>query len=404
MRARVLRVGLLLTLTLAPPGMAKAGFGRSALGATLVVVHPARCELTGRRLGLVATSLDPSDNAVARRLAGELESELNRRGYRVLSAYALADATVGVRVLSHERSERREGSSGWTSWLAALGGRPSFPSSGSDSRVSERLRASYTVTDHAGAMLDADTLEVAVDLASHAGESAPPAAESEERVLTLLVDDLAGRLSGRRELVRVPLPGGPLEPWAHLGAAGAWKEFRDALAALPATGPGPDRDYGLGLATEALAFSSDRADEIAAELERAIALYCRAGDTAPGDPILSPKRSPARGSEASALVRARTTLAEYRRALAAKTPLVVAAHSALVPTATVSAPLTNAAVLAMSEAGVPADVIVRALEAAASTAQLDVSPAALIALASAHVDRAVILRMQTIAAERRPRP
>jgi hypothetical protein len=386
------------------PLWARDGFGFvHGKEASITVVRPPRVALGTRLLEIRVTASQPSDAALTQRLSGEVESELGHRGCPLTTNPSLAGAVLELKILARSRSDRWQRPSGVAAALAQLSGSGLSSALPSQEDVRETLRVAYRVV--AGEVsLDADTLEVATASSVRQGDSPPTAAETESKVIEALVAGIASRVTASRERVTVLVPRGGLDRFARLAESGQWSLYRAALETVRGADVRSEsyRQYGLGLAHEAVAYAQSTPDGIRIALEHAESFYVTAlasnpdesyfvrGPTAP-----SAASAPSARSEGeSPLRRVRASLAAYRQVA----PGV--ANSRLdppkLPPPSAAPAMTNRIIVSMSQAGVPAEVILRAIDAAAST-DFDVAPSALVALVAAKVDRSVIVRMQDLA-------
>lgn len=126
-----------------------------------------------------------------------------------------------------------------------------------------------------------------------------------EALINLAVGQLAARLTPTTEPVKVYLPRGKVEDFSKLGLAGLWEKMREGvekLGTLPKSSDEAYRQYGIGIANEALAYQEPKVEEAVKLLEESSVNYNKALELKPDEKYL---REP--------LARIEQSLAQYKK-------------------------------------------------------------------------------------------
>jgi hypothetical protein len=405
----------------------KAGFGMSKLTVELERERPPDVYITGARIDIRPSALSKSDSA-ERQLIGSLQSELPGNDPRLAIDATRPQTVIEVAILANEVKERWETRK--VSRLVKVGtdskGKDKYGAREVSVRfkvVTQVFNVSYSVRDlRSGAVLDADTFDFSSDNDYEEGKDAPDASWLVSSAVKATVAEIASRVTPTRESVGVLLPKGNLNDFNNLAKAALWNRYLEALESLPQeTDPRSEsyRQYALGVAYEALAYSAE-ANEIAISyLEESSMHYNEAIQTNPDEKFftvpykakgfLAEVRSFVSSSSAprpamAPLERVRSALAQYQKIVdfADSQEVDVASGTgakALSGDEPADQVLNNGAIIEMAEAGLPDEIILTSLESATAT-DFDVSPASLIDLAKAQVSPQVIQRIQALAAQK----
>lgn len=393
---------------------AKEGFSlMNKKVASVVRVSPPAVFLMGVKIQVKASASGSVDGSLAQRLQSQLESELISRDSRLVAETSRPETLIEISILQNDQNERWENRE--ESQLVKVG-KDSKGKAIYDTRkvtvrykvVTHGFAVSYKVTDRAkGLSLDADSLRFDFTDDFREGRDAPEMFSLEASAISRTVDAIARRITPIRETIGVLIPKGSLEDLANLAVAGQWNLY---LEALERRTPNPKpldesyRQYALGVAYEALGYAAEDPAETLKYLEQASVYYNKALETNPGekfftqayDSFLTSKKA------AAPLERVQTALTNYRKikdfqekyaSLQTVAQADVSGGKALGGSAD---EMNNAAVIQMTRAGLPSDIILTAVETAKKT-NFDVSPQGLIALSEAEVDKKIIQRLQEIA-------
>ncbi|HMY73270.1 MAG TPA: hypothetical protein PLQ88_15760, partial [Blastocatellia bacterium] len=121
--------------------------------------------------------------------------------------------------------------------------------------------------------LDAQNIQAPFSQEYLDGNGAPSSHEVREILINLAVEQLVRRLTPTTEPLTVYLPRGKVENFSKLGQAGLWEKMRegvDKLGTLPKPADEAYRQFGLGIANEALAYEAEK-------IENSIKLFEEAG-------------------------------------------------------------------------------------------------------------------------------
>jgi len=129
--------------------------------------------------------------------------------------------------------------------------------------------------------------------------------EVREALVNSAVEQLTARLTPTTEPMKVHLPRGKVEDFSKLGQAGLWEKMREGvekLGTLPKPSDEAYRQYGVGIANEALAYQEPKVEEATKLLEEASVNYNKALELKPDEKYF---REP--------LARIEQSLAQYKK-------------------------------------------------------------------------------------------
>jgi hypothetical protein len=156
-----------------------------------------------------------------------------------------------------------------------------------------------------GATLDAHNIQANFSREYLDGNGAPSDHEARETLINSAVEQLAARLTPTTELVKVYLPRGKVEDFSKFGQSGLWEKMREGvekLGTLPKSSDEAYRQYGVGIANEALAYQEPKVEEAVKLLEEAGVNYNKALELKPDEKYF---REP--------LARIEQSLAQYKK-------------------------------------------------------------------------------------------
>jgi hypothetical protein len=417
MRRKVQLGGLLAAAMLAAafPASAKEGFGLlSKKVATIVRVSPPAVFVRGTRFQVTSNGSSQVNGDLARRLQSQLESELIGRDSRLVADASRPEILIEVSILENNKSERWEDRQ--ESVVVQTGtnakGKPVFDTRQVMVRykvVTHAFAVSYKISDRVKELsLDANSLRFDFSNAYREGEAAPEMFTLESSAIGQTVDAIARRITPTREKIGVLLPRGNLDDIANLAVAGQWNVYLESLERrAPSPKPADEayRLYAMGVAYEALGYAAEDPAETLKYLEQASANYNKAIETNPGEKFFAQSYVGMwAGKKAAApLSRVQEALANYR-----KSKDFQEQHAAVQAAAAAeevrggksldarAQGVDNAAVIRMTKAGLPKDIILTAIDTATKPS-FDISPQGLIALSEAKVDRTIIQHIQEVA-------
>lgn len=410
-------------LLLAAAGSAEAGegFGMIKKSAVLSRIHPPDVHIGGTRIAVRAQSQVKGSEAAAERLQSQLESELLSGDPRLSPDPANPQTVVEVAVIENQSSERRESrreSKSEDTGQKDAKGKKVYRSVEVTVQyvvVNARFAIAYKVVDHrTGANLNADSILWTFNEDFREGQGAPPVSELQGRGIASVVADLVRRLTPTPEKMGVLIPRGSFDTLVNLAEAGLWNKYQEALEERP---PRPRREdeayrqYGLGLAYEALGYAAETPEETLRYLEQAASHYNAALEANPAEKYFSQPYDPKwanlipgvrRQAVPAPHARVRQAMVQYQKlkeALLADARLAAGAKEVTAKAAPAEAGFGNAAVIEMVKAGLSESVILTSIADAGQTA-FDVSPQGLIELSKASVPVKIIQKIQAVAGGR----
>ncbi|MGH9939831.1 MAG: hypothetical protein ACREAM_26625 [Blastocatellia bacterium] len=155
------------------------------------------------------------------------------------------------------------------------------------------------------ATLDAQNIQASFNREYLDGAGSPSAHEVRETLVNSAVGQLATRLTPTVEPLTVYLPRGKVEDFSKLGRAGLWEKMREGvekMGTLPKPSDEAYRQYGIGIANEALAYQEPKVEEATKLLEEAGVNYNKALELKPDEKYF---REP--------LARIEQSLAQYKK-------------------------------------------------------------------------------------------
>lgn len=142
------------------------------------------------------------------------------------------------------------------------------------------INISYQARDaRNNATLDAQNIHSEFSKEYLDGNGSPSAHELREALVNLAIEKLTLRLVPTTETLTVFLPRGKVENFSKLGQAGLWEKMRegiDKMGTLPKSSDEAYRQFGLGIANEALAYQAEKIEDSIKLFEEASISYNKA--------------------------------------------------------------------------------------------------------------------------------
>ncbi|HWS72544.1 MAG TPA: hypothetical protein VN605_10540 [Thermoanaerobaculia bacterium] len=406
---------VVITSTFAVPLQAGEGFGMLKKTANLTRIHPPELFVTGTRIAVHVTSQSNAHASAAQRLQSQLESELINNNPRFKLDGSNPDTTVDVRIL---QSDYRDD---WQDRLMTHSVPNGKDAKGRQQYRQEQVNVRFKIVKYtfasafkvhdtrADAPVGADTINSNFQQEFQNGDGAPDAQALENNAVNMVVGQLTRRLAPTKEVIGVLLPKGSFDAISNFADAGLWSKYLEALermSPLPKPLDEAYRQYALGVANEAVAYSAEETEQTLKYLEEASTHYNNAVDANPKEGYFTKSYQGILRSSQTAeapLTRVQAALVQYQKIkqFDEKTAPARRASPAAVGAKGLdsSAPddaMTNASIIDMLHAGLPEDVILTSIESAPHTA-LDASPRGLIELSNAKASKKLIQRVQALA-------
>lgn len=414
----------------ATPAWAGDGFGiLNKDHAKMTRTHPPKVWLRGTRIAVRAGGQAENLKELAERIRSLTESELLGADPRLRSDSDRPETVVEITVVQSEGNETWESRTVMKQRKKGEkpDGKPIYEQYEDTVKykiVSYRFSAAYKVREvRSNSNLDADTVSKTYRQEFSEGNGAPELASLEEDGAKMVVATITRRIAPSKEQIGALVPRGSLKDYAKLAEAGLWNQYLEGLQGLsPRPKPQDDsyRQYGIGLAYEALGYAAETADETIRYLQQASVYYNQALTLHPGEeyfsqpykrrafnlPFLQPTMGVVvRDEYPPPLTRVKEALVDYQRIkeFEAETVQLAAGGKDLESAASVgdsgsaAEALTNSGVIEMVKAGLAEDIILTAINDAKSVS-FDVSPKGLIELSRAKVSKTIIQRLQARAA------
>ena len=262
--------------------------------------------------------------------------------------------------------------------------------------VNSEIAGGYKITDGRGGELDSGNID---DSSEKEYEYVTPKDDViQETFLRAAANKIAARIAPTTYKVRVIMPKGSFESYIPLAESGAWDKYLQAVETVPAmSDPGSEgyRQYALGIATEAVAYSTDDPKRALELLHAAADHYRTAISDNPNEKLFSEGYSSLLDAAGAPLARVEKSLKSYEAWMSGPTPAKPASASMASGKASrsISAAMRNENVIDMAKAGVAEENIVMAIDGAES-AEFDTTPNGLIALSKGGVSKNVIAHIQ----------
>lgn len=168
------------------------------------------------------------------------------------------------------------------------------------------INISYHVRDaKTKQTLDAQNVQAPFSQEYPDGNGSPSSHEVREMLINSAVDQLVKRLTPTTEPLTVYLPRGKVENFSKLGQAGLWGKMHegiDKLGTLPKASDEAYRQFGLGVANEALAYEAEKIENSIKLFEEASINYNKALELKPDEKYFP-----------SPLKRLQESLAQYKK-------------------------------------------------------------------------------------------
>jgi len=409
------------------------GFGFPKQVVMLGRVHPPEIALPGSRIQVRATGQGKGDES-EKQLLAMIESQILSNSPTLVLDPLNPQALIEVALLQKELVDTWETrkKSGMVKDGKDEKGRTQYRSV--ELLVKFRVvkmvvGLSFRVVDgRSRRILLADQISRTHDQAYENGEGAPEADWLENQLISDAAVAVATRVTPTVEQVGVLVPKGSLKDYVNFAIAGLWDKYLETVERMPVRPNAKDesyRQYALGLAHEALAYSSQDSEIALSYLEQASIHYNAALVANPkeenfvnayqgstflkelGAKMLEPLGGPQVKFQAKTAVapveRVRSALTQYQKWMemqsdASAKDLVVEGGGEVAQTS-----FDNQSVIELSRAHLPENIIIKAIEDAAKPT-FDVSTQGLIQLSQANVSQTIILRLQDIAAKAKGKP
>ena len=287
--------------------MLAQGFGGRKKTIVLERRLPAAAKLPGSSFSVKVAAQNPQYMDVAQELQSVVETQMIRYNSDLSPADDKPDATIAIRVLNYNLTQRAESDLAATS-LTHIGknsnrGSQQQPAA---TRVTGNLAVTYQARTRAGATIDAEPIEVkfmqVFDSTSatisktkelfskipHPGrksgqdDDTPHTMGDVEQILVnRMADRVAARLVNTNERVPVFLARGKLDDNNRYAEAGQWTQFVENLemmAPLPSAEDDAYRLYNIGVGNEALGYKAETPTSARRYFQQAVLFYRKAGD------------------------------------------------------------------------------------------------------------------------------
>lgn len=386
----------LVVLLLCAVAEAREGFGFTKRSADMIVRKPPAIVISGTRV-MVSASGERVRIADDAQVLRKYVEELITAGDGRLTISTIPDVTVAIDLdrLDYEsrfaskveyQSKKTKDKDGKTTYV-------NVPVTKYYTTVDAAIAGTFKINDGRGRSLDAG------DFDDRFNKEYGTATAERRTVIDNLLHGAARRIASRivpiTERVPVLVPKGSFESYAPLAEQNSWDSYLRAVEAVP-----PNRDasseafrqYALGVAKEGLAHAAPDKAKALELLREAATHYRTAIQSNPGEKLFSERYNSLLNSAEAPLARAESSMAAYERWVKA-TPATATSPSGKSSTKAASKGMRNDTVIEMSQAGLADDVIIGAIDTAASTS-FDTSPEGLIALSKGGVGSAVIRRIQ----------
>ncbi|MGA8810260.1 MAG: hypothetical protein WB973_20505 [Thermoanaerobaculia bacterium] len=423
--------GVLAMLSLVSiPVQAGEGFGMMKKSVNLIRSLPPQARLVGPRIRIHVSAQKNAENAIAKRMQEELESEVIGNDTTLTLDSKNPTSSIDVTVLRsdyHVTTENRQETRGQErkdsekkTFIPKFG-------LGQASVAYKVVKQSFSVTVkahdvRANKTLLADTITKNYKQSFEDGNGAPDENSLEDATSTEVVADIVRRLLPTKESIAILLPRGRLDDAVPYAEAGMWNKYLDALLKLsPAPNPLEEayHQYAMGVAYEALGYSADDLDTSLKYLEKSAMLYNLAAEANPKEVnfILSSRPS-------SLLNRTQTTASRLipfmPKSKSDQKPLILQAPLGRVQAALVqyqklkeatgsrgkapsdktaeASTVTNDSIVDMLRAGLSEEIITTTIDSAPHRS-LDVTPRGLIQLSEAKASTTLLQHIQALASK-----
>src|SRR5438105_3764082 len=266
------------------------------------------------------------------------------------------------------------------------------PNTKSFTTVRGEIGGTYKITDSKGRLLDSGDIDRKTE--KDYEYTAPSNEKVEEDLLREAADKIAARVVPTQRRVNVLMPKGSFEQFIPLAESGAWDRYLQSVESVRPLGDRKSdayREYALGVANEALAYSASDPKSGLELLKKAAEHYRAAAANNPDEKLFSERYTGFLNVAAAPVERADASVKAYEAW--ASGPTAPMASSSTASTKTAMKSIRNQHIIDMAKAGLSDENIMLAIDSADQT-EFDTTPEGLIALSKAGVSKNVIAHMQ----------
>jgi hypothetical protein len=216
----------------------------------------------------------------------------------------------------------------------------------------------------------------------------------QEDLLRVAARKIAEQVVPTKVRMNTLLPKGSFEQFIPLAESGSWDKYLQGVESVrPLSDRASDayRQYALGVAKEALAYSSADPKQGLELLRAAAEHYRTAAADNPNEKLFSEAYTSLFSAAAAPVARTEASIKAYEAWASGPTPPMASAASS--SKSSKSSSMHNQSVIDMTKAGLSEENIILAVDSA-DAAEFDTSPDGLIALSKAGVSKNVITHIQ----------
>jgi hypothetical protein len=393
MSKRFLLVGIsVICVSFAAYGREGFGFTKKAVDINKTV--PPAINVTGTRVNV---SIDVDRTRVsgkAETLRKQTEAAILAENPK-LEAAPKGDVNVIVALDRLEAEQRRESKTEYVSEKTKdKNGKTTYvsvPKTKEFTHSRGEIGGTYKITDAQGRLLDSGDIDRKWE---YDYDYNPLANEKVEAALVKeAAEKIAARIVPTHVKTKVLLPKGSFEQFIPLAESGAWDKYLQAVEAVaPLRDRASDayREFALGVANEAVAYSAPDPKTGLEMLRKAAEHYRTAAANNPDEKLFSEKYTGFLSAASSPIDRVEGSVKAYEAWASGPTPPKT---TSMASTSSSSKSMGNQQVIDMTKAGLSEENIILAIDTA-KNAEFDTTPEALIALSKAGVSKNVIVHMQ----------
>ncbi len=256
------------------------------------------------------------------------------------------------------------------------------------------IEGTFKITDSKGRLLASGDIDRNFEQKDEYG--APSYETMQEDLLRGAARKIAEQIVPTKVKTNVLLPKGSFEQYIPLAESGAWDRYLRGVESIrPMSDRASDafREYAVGVAKEALAYSTPDPKQALEMLRAAAEHYKIAAANNPNEKLFSEAYSSLFNTAAAPVARAEASVKAYEAWTSGPTAPLSAQAMASSKSPSKSAALRNQNIIEMAKAGLSDENIMLAIDSA-DAIDFDTTPDGLIALSKAGVSKSVIAHIQ----------
>ncbi len=382
------------------PVFGREGFGFTKKSVEILKTKPPAINVSGTRVNVAVDTEHSRATDKAQTLRQYVEETILAND-KQMQAATPADVNVTIAVDRLNTEHRKESTVEYESVKTKdKSGKTTYervPKTKEFTIARGEIEGTYKITDSKGRLLGSGDVDRKFE--DKHEYSAPSYEKMQEDLLRGAARKIAEQVVPTKVRMNTLLPKGSFEHFIPLAESGSWDKYLQGVETVrPLNDRASDtyRQYALGVAKEALAYSSADPKQGLELLRAAAGHYRTAAADNPNEKLFSEAYTSLFNAAAAPVARTEASIKAYEAWTSGPTPPMASAAPA--PPSRASAPskssgMHNQNVIDMTKAGLSEENIILAVDSAEAP-EFDTSPEGLIALSKAGVSKNVITHIQ----------